>query len=103
MNSAARTVTMILQRLTAKSPPKETIGRTDRFVAGALSDISEEMMELSFLECFQIMMFLRYSFVTTSSVFCFPFFFSKVQSKIGVRIIHGRALYTGKYGSQIIT
>ena len=28
----------------------------------------------------------------------FFFFFFKVQSKIGVRIIHGRALYTGKYG-----
>ena len=25
-------------------------------------------------------------------------FFFKVQSKIGVRIIHGRALYKGKYG-----
>ena len=24
-----------------------------------------------------------------------------MQSKIGVRIIHGRALYTGKYGSPI--
>ena len=42
------------------------------------------------------MMFLRYFFVTTSSVFFFLFFF-KVQSKIGVRIIHGRALYNGKY------
>ena len=67
-------------------------------MAGASSDISEEMIELSFLECFQITIFLRYSFVNTSSVFCFPFFFFKVQSKIGVRIIHGRALYTGKYG-----
>ena len=72
-------------------------------MAGASSHISEEMIELSFLECFQIMMFLRYFFVTTSPVFCFLFFFFfffffKVQSKIGVRIIHGRALYTGKYG-----
>ena len=57
------------------------------------------MIELSFLECFQITIFLRYSFVTTSSVFCFLFFFFfEVRSKIGVRIIHGRALYTGKYG-----
>ena len=34
-----------------------------------------EMIELSFLECFQITIFLRSSFVTTSSVFCFLFFF----------------------------
>ena len=67
-------------------------------VAGASSHISKEMIELS---CFQIMMFLCYFFVTTSSVFCFLFFFFlfKVQSKIGVRIIHGRAIYTGKYGN----
>ena len=71
-------------------------------MAGASSHISEEMIELSFLECFQIMMFLCYFFVTTSPVFCFLFFFfffffqSTVQ--IGVRIIHGRALYMGKYG-----
>ena len=46
-------------------------------------------------------MFSCYFFVTTSSVVCFLsfFFFPKVQSKIGVRIIHGRALYTGKYGN----
>ena len=69
-------------------------------MAGASSDISEEMIELSFLECFQITIFLRYSFVTTSSVFCFLFFFFKVQSKIGVRIIHECALYTGKYGTE---
>ena len=69
-------------------------------MAGASSDISEEMIKLSFLECFQITIFLCYSFVTSSSVFCFLFFFFfKVQSKIGVRIIHGCALYTGKYGS----
>ena len=54
---------------------QKCIGRTDRFVASASSDISEEMIELSFLECFQITIFLRYSFVTTSSVFCFLFFF----------------------------
>ena len=64
----------------------------------ASSNISEEMIKLSFLECFHITIFLRYSFVTTSSVFCFLFFSFKVQSKIGVRIIYGRALYTGKYG-----
>ena len=70
-----------------------------RLPAGASSHISKEMIALSFLECFQIMMFLCYFFVTTSSVFCFTFFFFfKVQSKIGVRIIHGSALYTGKYG-----
>ena len=27
------------------------------------------------------------------------FFFFKVQSKIGVRIVHRRAFYTGKYGN----
>ena len=34
--------------------------------------------------------------------FLLPFFilFLKVQSKIGVRIIHGRALYTGKCGNK---
>ena len=31
--------------------------------------------------------------------FCSNFFFFKMQSKIGVRIILGRVLYTGKYGS----
>ena len=50
--------------------------------------ISKEMIELSFLDCFQIMMFLCYFFVTFSPVFCFLFFF-KVQSKIEVCIIHG--------------
>ena len=34
-------------------PPNEAIGRTDRFMAGASSDISEEMIKLSFFECFQ--------------------------------------------------
>ena len=52
--------------------------RTDRFVAGASSDISEEMIKSSFFECFQVMMFLHYFSITTSSVFCFlfSFFFS---------------------------
>ena len=82
--------------------PKESIGRTDRFVAGELSDISEAMIKSSFFECLQIMMFLCYFFVTTSSVFCLLFFFfPKEQSKIGVHIIiiHRHALYTGKYGT----
>ena len=29
------------------------------------------------------------------------FFFLKIWSEIGMRIIHGRALYTGKYGTVI--
>ena len=60
-------------------PPKESIGRTDRFMAGASSDISEEMIRLLFFECFQ-----------TEPL---------PLSKIGVRIIHKRALYMGKYGA----
>ena len=66
-------------------PPKESIGRTDRFVIGASSDIinfSDEMIQLSFFECFQIMMFLRYFFVTTYFLcFLLPFFFSKYSPK----------------------
>ena len=55
--------------------------------------------QVSFLECFQIMMFLCYFFVPCSTVFLPPFFFLwKYSPKIGVRIIHGRALCTGKYG-----
>ena len=30
------------------------------------------------------------------------FFFLKIWSEIGMRIIHGRALYTGKYGTAIL-
>ena len=45
------------------------------------------------------MIFLRYFFVTTSSVFCLTFFFCKGQSKIGVGIKRGCALSTGKYGN----
>ena len=56
-----------------------------RLPAGASSHISKEMIALSFLECFQIMMFLCYFFITTSFVFCFTFFFFffvfKVPSK----------------------
>ena len=66
-------------------------------MAGASSHISKVMIELSFLECFQIMMFLCYFFPNHFLCF-FLFFFFKEQSKIGVRIIHGHALYTGKYG-----
>ena len=45
------------------------------------------------------MTFLRYFFVTTSAVFLPPFLFFllKYSPKIGVRIIHRRALYMGKY------
>ena len=66
-------------------------------MGGASSDISEEMIKSSFFQCFQIIMFLCHFFVTTSSVSASNFVF-KVQFKIGVRIIHGRALYTGKCG-----
>ena len=48
---------------------KESIVRTDRFMAGASSDDnSEEVIKSSFFACFQIMTFLCYFFVTTSSV-----------------------------------
>ena len=77
-----------------KSPLEELI---NSWPVHRVTIFSEEMIQSLFFECFQIMMFLRYFFVTTSSVFCFLFF--KVQSKIGVRIIHGRALYKGKYGT----
>ena len=55
---------------------------------------SEEMIQSSFFECFEIMMFLRYFFVTTSSVFCFPFFFQSAVQNRGAyytqaRIIQG--------------
>ena len=50
------------------------------------------------LKLINVAIFLK---ITSSSVFC-SFFFFKVQSKIGVRIIQGRALYTGKYGNQIL-
>ena len=76
-------------------------------MAGASSDISEEMIELSFLECFQITIFLRYSFATTSSVFCFLFFFFQSVVQNGgahytrACIIHGRALYTGVHYTRV--
>ena len=39
--------------------------------------------------------------VLQSDILCFrlPFFFLKCSLKIGVRIIHGHALYTGKHGN----
>ena len=56
-------------------------------MVGASSGISEEIIELSFLECFQITIFLRYSFLTTSSVFCFLFYFI-FQSAVQNRGVH---------------
>ena len=43
-----------------------------------------------------------FTLVLRKHFLCFlpPFFFFKVQSKIGVRIIHRHALYKGKYGSK---
>jgi len=39
--------------------------------------------------------------VLQNNILCFllPFFFLKCSLNIGVRIIHVRALYTGKYGN----
>ena len=81
-------------------PPKESIGRTDCFAASALSDISEEMIKSWFFWVFPshdvFTLFFRNHFLS----FLLPFFFLfKVQSKIGVHIIRGLALYTGKYDS----
>ena len=84
-------VSMVLQRLTAK--------RVHFCMAGASIDISEEMIKSSILERFQIMMFLRYFFITTSSAFCFLYFYlffffwqSSVQNRgacyTRARIIH---------------
>ena len=91
---------MILQKLTA-----ERVHRNNWSFRGRCIEwqFSEEMIELLFLECLEIKMLLRYSFVITSSVFCFLFFFFLLQweSKIGVCILHGCALYTGKYGSWV--
>ena len=67
-----------------KNPSEELIVL---WIAGASSDISEEMIESSFFECIQIIIF---TLVLRNHFLCFllPFFF-KVQSKIGLRIIHG--------------
>ena len=74
--------------------PKESIGRTDRFLLSALSDISEEMIKLWFFWVFSnhdvfTLVFLNHFLC----LLLLPFFF-KVQSKIGVRIIYLCALYT---------
>ena len=71
-----------------KNPSKELIVS---WIAGASSDISEEMIESSSFFSRVSKSWFPYA---TSSVFCFLFFF-KVHSKIGVRIIHGHALYAG--------
>ena len=80
-------------------PPKESIGRTDRFVAGASSDFifwrDDPIVVFWVLPNHDVFtLFFRDHFLC----FLLPFFF-KVQSKIGVCIIHGRALYKGKYGN----
>jgi len=80
-------------------PPKESIGKTDRFLACSSSDISEEMIKSSFLERFKIMMFLRYFFVITSSVLFPLFFFYEVQSKIGVHNYTRVNTVTSYYGN----
>ena len=71
-------------------PPNEAIGRTDRFMAGASSDLSEEMIKLAFFECFQtepLPLFFAFFF------FFFFFFQSEVQNRgayyTRARIIHG--------------
>ena len=68
------------------------------WIAGALSDISEEMIESSFFECIQIMILFTLV-LHNHPLFSTPPPFFKVQSKLGVRVIHGCALYTGKYGN----
>ena len=79
-------------------PPKESIGRTDRFVAGASSDI------ISWRDDSIVVFWVFpnddvFTLIFPKHFLCFllPFFFFKVQSKIGVHIIHGHTLYTGKY------
>ena len=70
------------------------------WIAGASSDIkfSKEMIESSFFQVYPkhefLMLVLRNHFLRF-----LLFFFFKMQSKIGVHIIHGFALYTGKYGT----
>ena len=60
-------------------PPKESIGRTDHFVAVASCDII--FWRDDPIANFQIMMFLRYFFATTSSLFSFLFFCLKCSPK----------------------
>ena len=58
------------------------------WIAGALSDI----IESSFSKVYPKHDCFCQFYITTSSVI-----FSKVQSKLGVSIIHGHTLYTGKH------
>ena len=63
-------------------PPKESIGRIDRFVAGASSDIIFWRDDpIVVFRVFPNHDVFTLFFVTTSSVFCFPFFFSKCSPK----------------------
>ena len=67
---------------------QESIGRTDCFVAGASSDISEEMIKsIIVFRVFRNHDVLTPFFHNHFLCFLLPFFF-KVQSKIGVHIIH---------------
>ena len=84
--------------------PKESIGRTDHFV-------DHQCIDWHFWRDDQVVFFWAYPNHDSFTLalrnhflgFLLPtfFFFSKVQSKIGVCIIHGRALYWGKYGKTI--
>ena len=66
-----------------KNPSEELIVS---WIAGARTDISEEMIESSFSKCIQNMVNHFFCFL----LLFFSFFFFKVQSKI---------FYTGKHGS----
>ena len=83
-----------------KNPPKELI---ISWITSALSDISEEMVELSFLSVSRTQFFM----LVLRNHFCFLLllllFFFKVQSKIGLCIIYGRVLYTVKCGNLTLT
>ena len=59
----------------------------------ALSEISEEMIKFSFFKCIQEMN--SFTLVLNHFLCCLILFiFPKVWSKIGVLIVHGRALCT---------
>ena len=68
------------------------------WIAGSLSDILRDDQVIFFL-VYPKHDFLPWFCITTSSVFCFLFFLFKVQSKLGVHIINGCALY--KYGTVV--
>ena len=92
VDSGQWTVSMILQRLIAKRVHQKNWSFCGRYIEWHFWRDDQ----VSFLECFQIMMCLRYFFITTSSVFLFFFFFFlKVQSQnrgayyTQARIIHG--------------